>query len=79
MTFRGKQWKRIGNHYNLVGTKINVYQWNSGAKANFLVEKIGLPPWEQNTWTISGTGQEARDRAIAKAFELAESDVIKTN
>ena len=70
MTFRGKQGKRFGNHYNLVGTKINVYQWNSGTNATFMVEKLGVPVGQQNTWSIDGKGAEARDKAIAKAFEL---------
>ena len=52
MTFRGKQWQRNGNHYALVGTKVRVYQWNSGANANFMVELLGTKPWEQNTWTM---------------------------
>ena len=72
MTFRGKQWQRNGNHYALVGTKVRVYQWNSGANANFMVELLGTKPWEQNTWTIDGKGSQARDRAIQKAMELAK-------
>ena len=53
-----------------VGTKVNVYQWNSGANATFMVEKLGVPVGQQNTWSIDGKGTEARDKAIAKAFEL---------
>ena len=71
LTFRGKQWKRNGNGYYLVGTKICVRCWNSGEKANFLVELLGTKPFEQNTWTIPGKGARAREAAIRKAYELA--------
>lgn len=71
MTFGGKEWQRFGNHYWLIGTNIAVYQWNSGAKANFMIEIRGLNPWEPNTITIPGKGAEARDRAITLAHELA--------
>ena len=71
MTFRGKQWQRNGNHYNLVGTRINVYQWNTGAKANFLVEKLG-----EGTYTVHGKGAAARDAAIKMAFDLAGKEAI---
>ena len=67
MNFRGKQWSRNGNHYRLVGTCINVYQWNAGANATFLVEKLGV-----GTFTVHGKGAEARDAAIKKALDLAK-------
>ena len=67
MNFRGKQWSRNGNHYHLVGTRINVYFWNSGANANFLVEKLGV-----GTFTVHGKGAEARENAIKMAFDLAK-------
>ena len=66
MTFRGKRWKRDCNHYLLVGTNIAVYQWNSGEKANFLVEERG-----KGRHTVHGKGAAARDAAIALAFSLA--------
>lgn len=72
MNFRGKQWKRNGNHYNLVGTKVNVYFWNSGANQTYLVEILGRGAFAQRTYGISGKGSEARDKAIKKALELAE-------
>ena len=71
MSFRGKQWKRSGNGYYLVGTKVCVHVWNSGEKANFIVELLGAKPFEQNTWTIPGKGARAREAAIRKAYELA--------
>ena len=38
LSFRDKKvWNRNGNHYHLIGTEVNVYQWNSGKNANFLV------------------------------------------
>ena len=45
--------------------------WNSGEKANFLVELLGAKPFEQSTWTIPGKGARAREAAIRKAYELA--------
>ena len=71
LTFRGNQWRRSGNGYYLVDTKICVRVWNSGEKANFLVELLGAKPFEQNTWTIPGKGARAREAAIRKAYELA--------
>ena len=71
LSFRGKQWKRNGNGYYLVDTKICVRAWNSGEKANFMVELLEAKPFEQNTWTIPGKGARARDAAIRKAYELA--------
>lgn len=76
MTFRGKEWKRNGNHYNLVGTNVVVYQWNSGANANFLIEVRGLNSHKNNTITVPGKGPEARDFAIAKALEIAKGESI---
>lgn len=74
LTFRGKEWKRNGNGYYLVGTKVCVHQWNSGEKANFAVELLGAKPFGQNTWTIPGKGARAREAAIRKAYELAGVD-----
>lgn len=71
MNFRGKQWERDGNHYYLIGTKVCVRWWNSGEKANFMVELFGAKPYEQNTWSIPGKGARAREAAILKAYELA--------
>ena len=71
LTFRGKQWKRSGNGYYLVGTKVCVRCWNSGEKANFAVELLGAKPFEQSAWTIPGKGTRAREAAIRKAYELA--------
>lgn len=72
MTFRGKLWKRVGNHYNLVGTGVNVYYWNSGKNSNYMVEIIGIPVNQQNTFTIPGKGETARDKAIETAFNFAK-------
>lgn len=70
MTFQGKQWKRSGNKYNLVGTQINIYQWNSGKNANFLVT-AGY----RNSNHIERAfprGDGSRDAAITYALSLAE-------
>ena len=35
-----------------------------------MVEKCGLSPFEQNTWTIPGKGDDAMKAAIEKAKSL---------
>lgn len=72
MNFRGKQWKKEGNAYRLVGTKIKVYQWNTGAKANFLIEESG-----KGTHTVHGKGAEARDRAISMEYQMAGIEITE--
>lgn len=70
MTFRGKEWEKRGNHYNLLGTEIDVYQWNSGKNANFLVT-AGY----RNSNHIEKTfpkGDGARDAAIAYALSIKD-------
>lgn len=48
-----KEFERVsGQKVRLIGTKIYIYQWNTGKNKNFIVEKIGLPIHQQNTWTI---------------------------
>ena len=71
MTFRGNKWKRNGNHFNLVGTRVRIYQYNTGKNANFMVEIIGIPVTHKSTFTIPKKGAEARDIAIKTAFILA--------
>lgn len=66
LNFRGKQWRREGNAYRLVGTKFKIYQWNSGKNANFLIEETG-----RGTYTVHGKGETAREDAIHKVYELA--------
>ena len=71
LTFKGREWEHSGNHFNLVGTKVRVYQWNSGKNANFMIEILGKRPFEKNTITVPGKGQEAREKAIIMAHKLA--------
>ena len=71
MTFREKIWERNGNHYNLIGSKVRVYFWNSGKNQTYAVEVIGIGLNEQNFWNIHGKGPEARDEAINTAIALA--------
>ena len=67
-----KEFERItGQKVRLIGTKIYIYQWNNGKNKNFMIEKIGLPIHQQNTWTIPGKGDEAMRAAIEKAKSLA--------
>lgn len=70
MTFRGKMWERYGNHYNLVGTEINVYQWNTGKNANFLVT-AGYRHSNHKEKSF-GKGPTARDAAIEFALSIAD-------
>ena len=70
MTFRNKAFQRFGNHYNVVGTSVNVYQWNTGKNANFLVT-AGY----RNSDHIEKSfpkGDTARDDAINFALSLRE-------
>ena len=67
-----KEFVRVSGHTVRFGdSKVYIHQWNTGKNKNFVVEKIGLPAWQQNTWTIPGKGDEAMERAIRKAIELA--------
>lgn len=67
-----KEFRRVsGQKVNLFGTKIYIYQWNAGKNKNFMVEHIGLPAHQKNTWTIPGKGDEAMKAAIEKAKSLA--------
>ena len=66
-----KEFERVsGQKVRLIGTDVYIYQWNTGKKKNFLVEKLGLPIYEQSTWTIPGKGDEAMKLAIEKAKSL---------
>ena len=60
-----------GQTVRFANSKVYIHQYNSGKNKNFVVEKRGLPAWQQNTWTIAGKGDEAMERAICKARELA--------
>ena len=76
MTFRGKMWERHGNHYTLVGTEIQIYQWNIGKDANFLVT-AGF----RNSNHIEKSfqkGAEARDKAITFALSIADKYKLTT-
>lgn len=66
-----KEFQRVsGQKVRLIGTDVYIYQWNTGKKKNFLVEKLGLSIYEQSTWTIPGKGDEAMKLAIEKAKSL---------
>lgn len=67
-----KEFERVsGQKVNLSGTKIFIYQWNTGKNKNFMVEHIGLPVHQKNTWSIPGKGDKAMKAAIEKAKVLA--------
>ena len=76
MTFRGKMWERYGNHFNLVGTEINIYQWNSGKNANFLVTAgyRHINHIEKSFYKVA----EARDAAINFALSIADKYKLTT-
>lgn len=68
-----KEFERIsGQKVKLAGTKIFIYQWNTGRNKNFLVEDCGRSIHQANTWTIPGKGDEAMMAAIEKARKLKE-------
>ena len=70
MNFRGKEWKRDGNYYTLIGTEIKIIQWNTGKNANFLVT-AGF----RNSNHIEKyfeKGPEARDAAINFALSIKD-------
>jgi len=69
-SFRGKMWERSGNRFHLVGTEVNVYQWNTGKKANFLV--TGGYRNSSHIEKSFGCGINARDDAIAFALSIAD-------
>lgn len=75
--FRGKNWRRIGNSYLLEGTKIRVYHWNNGKNQSFMVEDTAAGFYEQSRFTIPGKGQEAKENAIAKAYQLKNVKEVK--
>lgn len=67
-----KEFERVtAQKVRLKGTDVFVYQWNTGKKKNFMIEKIGLSVYQQNTFTIPGKGDEAMILAIEKAKSLA--------
>ena len=67
-----KEFERVsGQKVRLAGTKIYIYQWNTGKNKNFMVEQLGLSIHQQDTWTIPGKGDEAMKAAIEKAKSLA--------
>lgn len=71
-----KEFERIsGQKVKLAGTKIYIYQWNTGKNKNFLVEDCGRATHLANTWTIPGKGDEAMIAAIEKAHKLKEETI----
>lgn len=62
-----------GQKVRLIGTKIYIYQWNTGKNKNFMVEHTGLSVHQKNTWTIPGKGDEAMKTAIEFAENLPKS------
>ena len=71
MTFRGKEWKRFGNHYRLIDTDVKVYFWNTGKNQWYMVTANEYSKFGAIQKSFS-RGPEARDQAIAYAKELGE-------
>jgi hypothetical protein len=70
MTFRDKRFEKCGNHYNLIGTEINIYHWNKGKSANFLVTAgYGTYNHIEKAFPKSET---AREDAIKFALSIQE-------
>ena len=63
-----KDFRRDGNHYYLMNTKVCILQWNSGKNKNFIVEKYDN---RTNPITIPGKGDEAMIKAIEIAYKIA--------
>lgn len=75
MTFRGKEWQRFGNHYNLVGTQINVYFWNTGKNAWFMVTAgYRKSNYIQKSFA---KGETARDDAIKYALSIKNKYLLE--
>jgi hypothetical protein len=69
MTFRDKRWIRHGNRYHLIGHEVDIYQWNAGKNANFLVYAgYGSKHVEKSF----EKGPEARNKAIEYAFSIKD-------
>lgn len=70
-----KNFKRNGNCYAVIDnngnyTGVRIYQWNTGANANFMIENSNATR-ENHTITIDGTGAIAKTKAIETALNLA--------
>lgn len=70
MTFRDKRFEKIGNHYNLIGTEINIYHWNNGKNANFLVT-AGYSTYHHIEKAFPKS-ETAREDAIKYALSIQE-------
>ncbi len=79
LRFSPSEWKTSGNTKRLKGHLIKVFQWNTGAEANFMIEASETadggrklhPRGRYISQTIPGYGPDARDAAIRMAMELA--------
>ena len=73
MNFRAKEWTRNGNRYHLEETEIDIYQWNAGKNANFMVYAGYGRKHEEKSFA---KGPEARERAIEYAYSI-KAEYIK--
>lgn len=59
---------RTGNHYHLINSEIDIYFWNTGKNANFLVT-AGYSKFNKKQKSFS-KGEQAREDAINYAISL---------
>ena len=81
LSFLPSEWETGRNRKRLKGHLIEIFQWNTGAEANFMIEASETvdggrklhPSGRHISRTIPGYGPNARDAAIRMAMELAET------
>lgn len=61
---------RLGNHYHLINSEIDIYFWNTGKNANFLVT-AGYSNFNKKQKSF-GNGEQAREDAINYALTLLD-------
>lgn len=79
LRFSPSDWETSRNRKRLKGHLIEVFQWNTGAESNFMIEASETvdegrklhPRGRHISQTIPGYGPNARDAAIRMAMELA--------
>ena len=70
-----KIFEHIGNKYNVIGTSVNIYYWNSGKNQTFLVT-AGYKNSDHVEKTIPGKGPEAREKAINLALSIKDKYLL---
>ena len=74
-TWNPRIFEHSRNHYNVIGTSINIYHWNSGKNTNYLVV-AGYKDNAHIEKTIPGKGPAARENAIIFALSIREKYLV---